>query len=259
MKTFFSEYRQDYKTYTFGYSIYAYRESPGETDLIYEQGFLPYTDDLRLPPHLFYKARSIRIDLDHFSNTSENRRVHRKVDPHIGHIEGMHRALFDTADQHFREFCMRFAEARFSYDTFSADRLEYILHPEQCTHIFTIFDEEEQPIGYVLAQLGDRGFHYWFSFYDLELGDEVPLGKWMMWRLIHWAKRLDKKYVYLGTCYGPGALYKVRDFEGVEFHTGNRWSDDIDALKDRAKSDGQEKDRDWFKQLDDPNSYLNQL
>lgn len=259
MKIFFSEYRQEYETYTFGYTVYAHREDFAETEAIYSYGFLPYSDDLRLPPHIFYKARSLRIDLEAFSNTSENRRVNRKVDPLVHRIEMSKREVFDASNADFRAFCLKFADARFSSDNFSPERLDYILHPDWCTHIFSFLDEGKQPLGYVLAQVTDQSFHYWFSFYDLDKGGEVPLGKWMMWRLIHWARRWGKSHIYLGTCYGAGSLYKVRDFKGVEFHDGNSWCADIEVLKEHAKSDDQHVDRDKFKLLSNPGSYLDQL
>ena len=50
-------------------------------------------------------------------------------------------------------------------------------------------------------------------------------------------KKLGKKYIYLGTCYGEKALYKVRDFKGIEFYDGNKWMKDNKILKDLCKSD----------------------
>ena len=49
--------------------------------------------------------------------------------------------------------------------------------------------------------------------------------------------RQNKKYIYLGTCYGEDSLYKVRDFKGIEYFDGNEWIDDIEKLKSLCKID----------------------
>ena len=77
MKIFFSEYRHDYTTYTFGYTMYGLYESRQDLDALYDNGFLPYTGNLKLQRDLYYKSRGIRIDLKKFADTSENRRVNR--------------------------------------------------------------------------------------------------------------------------------------------------------------------------------------
>ena len=59
-----------------------------------------------------------------------------------------------------------------------------------------------------------------------------------MEHIIHHAKKKNKEFVYLGTCYGEESLYKVRDFKGIEFFDGNNWVSDIDKLKYLCKSDG---------------------
>ena len=59
----------------------------------------------------------------------------------------------------------------------------------------------------------------------------------MMEHLVHHAKKIGKKYMFLGTCYGEKALYKVRDFKGIEFYDGNKWIKDNKILKDLCKSD----------------------
>ena len=66
----------------------------------------------------------------------------------------------------------------------------------------------------------------------------APIGKFMMEHIIHLAKKKNKEFVYLGTCYGEESLYKVRDFKGIEFFDGNSWENDIEKLKLLCKSDG---------------------
>ena len=68
-----------------------------------------------------------------------------------------------------------------------------------------------------------------------------------MMKTIEWAKQLQKKYVYLGTCYGTHSLYKARDFKGTEFFDGHGWNNDISLLKTWCKSEANEMDRDRYK------------
>ena len=59
----------------------------------------------------------------------------------------------------------------------------------------------------------------------------------MMEQIIYYAKKQNMKYVYLGTCYGEKALYKVRDFKGIEFFDGSKWNNQIIILKEMCKKD----------------------
>ena len=58
-----------------------------------------------------------------------------------------------------------------------------------------------------------------------------------MEHLVYYAKEEQKKYIYLGTCYGKKALYKVRDFKGIEFFDGSKWNNKINILKEMCYND----------------------
>ena len=88
---------------------------------------------------------------------------------------------------------------------------------------------------------------------------KLPLGKWMMWRVIQWAQDNGLQKVYLGTCYGEKSLYKVRDFKGLSFFDGAGWSEDVKLLKQLCKTDADEMSTDRFKQLDDTNAFVRGL
>jgi len=79
MNIFFSENHPDYSTYTFNYAIYCIKEAQNELPKIYEKGFLPYTGNLKIAADIFYLARSLRVNLERFTDTSENRRINRKI------------------------------------------------------------------------------------------------------------------------------------------------------------------------------------
>ena len=45
-----------------------------------------------------------------------------------------------------------------------------------------------EKLGYVLAGLEGNALQYWFAFFNQAYMKSHSLGKWMMWRTIHWAK-----------------------------------------------------------------------
>ena len=77
-----------------------------------------------------------------------------------------------------------------------------------------------------------------------------------MWRSLHWAKEEKLNHVYLGTCYGKSALYKARDFKGLEFFDGMQWNSNVKLLKSLCKSDEEIKNKDRFKEMEGKNGLL---
>ncbi|MDZ7261645.1 MAG: hypothetical protein ONB05_06020, partial [candidate division KSB1 bacterium] len=74
MKLLFSEYKSDYSNYIFPYAIWAIPEAHETPAMIFARGFLPSSRQL----DLFYLCRQVRIKLNKFSRSSENRRILRK-------------------------------------------------------------------------------------------------------------------------------------------------------------------------------------
>ncbi len=244
MKIFLSESIPDYTSYTFNYAIYCKQEKEEETDEIYRKGFLPYSNSLQLNDPHFYLARSLRVHLADFKETSENRRLNKKFIPYEPKIDLLNKkALIKKGE--FKKFCLDYAEARFD-GNMSRERFEYILNWPYFNHILQFTTGEGKILGYVFAVLTGEILHYWFSFYDLNFS-EPGLGKWMMYKSIEWAKEQNLKEVYLGTCYGEKAMYKMRDFKGLEYFDGNNWNPDMKKLKQKCKTDKQ-KTQDDFKE-----------
>ncbi len=234
MKIFRSESFVDYSSYTFNYATYCIKEDQREIPEIYQNGFLPYSNDTDLEVETYYLARSLRVELDHFNDSSENRRVAKKIADLKPGFSLIPVENFDINDKGFLDFCMDFASRRFS-EKISKERLKYILKTESITHIFE-FTLDEKKVGYVIAIIENGTLHYWFAFFDLNFR-EYSLGKWLMYSVINWAAQDNLKYVYLGTCYGEKSLYKVRDFKSLSFFDGNRWNKDMKLLKQKCKSD----------------------
>ena len=234
MKIFRSESLVDYSTYTFNYAIYCLKEEQRELPEIYAKGFLPYSNDPDLDQEVFYLARSLRVDLTRFTDSSENRRVNKKIAEMEPSFEVVPAADFDRNDPSFVEFCKSFADQRFS-EPVSERRLAYIFNSQSISHVFRFYLDGTE-VGYVISIVEKGCLHYWFSFFSLDF-QSYSLGKWMMYSVIRWAADHDLEHVYLGTCYGEKSLYKVRDFKGLEFFDGNRWNSDMKLLKQKCKAD----------------------
>jgi leucyl-tRNA---protein transferase len=258
MKIFCSENNVDYATYTFNYAIYAVKEQQSELTSLYEQGFLPYTGDISIESEVFYLARSLRVKLTNFEDTSENRRVCRLVEELNIKTEAIEKAAFNLNDPTFKAFCAGYINERIGEDNMSQERWDYILAQETGTHIFK-FSNDSKTFGYVLAAITDEMVHYWFAFFDTDYMKSHSLGKWMMWRVIKWSQENNKKYTYLGTAYKPTALYKIRDHKALEFWDGKTWNSDTKTLKTWCQTDLESKEADRFKLEENPNEFLKLL
>ena len=253
MKIFRSESFVDYKTYTFNYATYCIKEHQQELPEIYAKGFLPYSNDIDLKEETYYLARSLRVDLNVFTESSENRRVARKIESAEPSFEVIPIEEFNVNDENFKSYCLNFANQRFS-EPISNERLDYILHSKSISHIFQ-FKIAKKVVGYVISIIEKGSLHYWFAFFDLDQ-QAFSLGKWMMFSVIKWAFDQKLDHVYLGTCYGEKSLYKVRDFKGLSYFDGNQWVSDIKKLKLKCKTDA-EFNKDEFKQ--DTDLFLERL
>jgi arginine-tRNA-protein transferase len=246
MKIFFSESLVDYATYTFNYAIYCKQENLDEIHEIYKKGFLPYSNSLELKEPHYYLARSLRVNLELFKETSENRRLDKKMNLFEPQVKLWPKDAYEN-NESFENFCLDYAKERFE-GNMSDERLKYILKWPGLKHILEFKTKEGKLMGYVLGVISNDIFHYWFSFYDLSF-PQPGLGKWMMYRTIKWAQENNYKEVYLGTCYGEKAMYKMRDFKGLEFFDGNHWNNDMKLLKHKCKNDYEATKDDFKKNL----------
>ncbi len=258
MKIIFSECTPDYSSYTFPYGIYCIQEEADPVSEIYNRGFLPYSADPNLRHQIFYLSRSLRIDLDRFTDSSENRRVDRKISPLDIEMNHHQKHFVLSSDRNFSGFASDYAKQRIGSEYLDEDRLRYILNLDIGNTVFA-FTADGRPVGYVLGCQSEHVLHYWFAFFDTALMRSHSLGKWMMWKVATWAKSQDFHYLYLGTCYGEKSLYKVRDHKGLEFFDGSGWNDDINLLKHWCKSDISTESQDRLKQSKNRNDYLSTI
>ena len=236
MKTFLIENRADYSKYQFNYNLFCIQETVEEIPEIYDSGYLPYSDHQvlqHLEKPVFYMARSVRIRLENFNLTSENKRIRKR----IGSVLKPSVSILNKTDLSKKEildFAYAYAQKRMK-GAMPYERLEFIWNHPLLNKVYR-FDNQDDTIAYVWTNEHRDMIHYWFSFYDLKYF-QLGLGKWIMEQVISLAKEMGKKYIYLGTCYGQKSAYKIRDFRGIEFFDGNTWSTDIKKLKTKCKQD----------------------
>jgi|GEM_PF-282487 len=250
MRIFYSEFRNDYSSYTFSYVPYCVFESIQNHSRIYNKGFLPYTGDPEMTNYLYYMARSLRVNLSEFSLISENRRVLRRFEEYTMNYEWIRKNEFSSYVSEHKNSWMQYCAARFSDDAMNEERLRYIMESPFATGIirFTLDDIHAGDV--IVSNQGDM-LHYWFCFYDLEKFEGLPLGKYLMLQVIRLCQEDGFRYVYLGTCYGDRSLYKARDFRGVEFFDGAGWQADLNRLKNWCHQDNENPKLDRFKRMDD--------
>jgi hypothetical protein len=231
MKLVFSEATPDYAHYVFPYAVWAFPE-PDETPAdLFNAGFLPSSRNL----DRFYLCRQVRVNLEKFQPSSENRRILRKGDGITTSL--VPRAEFDFNDAR-REFCQRYADARFGPKVMSLERLESLFNSPITSHVLRFCDATGAEIGLATLYLQHPALaYYYYAFYDTEHAVR-SLGMMMMTSAVTILAAGDYRLLYLGSCYSANALYKTQ-FLGAEFFNGFRWSDNLEELKFILKRCGQ--------------------
>jgi arginyl-tRNA--protein-N-Asp/Glu arginylyltransferase len=264
MKLLFSEQNSDYENYQFPYAVWAFPET-GETPAdIFNAGFLPSSRNL----DRFYLCRQVRVNLQKFKPSSENRRILRKGKG-IG-VELVSREKYDYSSGR-REFFKTYADIKFGKDVMTFERLDALFAAPIISHLLVFTDlETKKEIGVATIYLEGKSWwgeatdepplqnfgasrsargdarptklqegkslaFYYYAFYDLNYYAR-NLGMFMMTSAAALFAERGCKNLYLGTCYSDNALYKTQ-FAGAEFFNGFRWSDDLDELKFIIKRD----------------------
>jgi arginyl-tRNA--protein-N-Asp/Glu arginylyltransferase len=224
MKLLFSEQKADYTLYQYSYVIWAVPDADEKPSDIFNAGFLPGRPQL----DRFYLCRQIRVDLEKFELSSENRRILRKGEGI--NLELIPREKFDYTPAR-RGFFKRYADARFGTDIMTYERLDALLGNRVISHLLVFTDAKTgAEIGVALLYVEDATMaFYYYAFYDLNYFNR-SLGLFMMTSAAEFFAGRGSKYLYLGTCYSERALYKTQ-FAGGEFFNGVRWSDNWEELK----------------------------
>lgn len=234
MKQFRSEFSINYQSYSFGYTLYAVRESDESRAQLMENGFLPYSGEHRLRENSYYLARSLRVSTSNLQLSSENRRVIQKFETFDLEWNFQKKDAYQLCKEDSL-FCQRYADDRFS-KSFSEKRLLEILTHDHCTHVCHI-TYRQKTVAILFLACETEAWHYWFAFFTTGEFMDLPLGKWCMTGFLQKANEQKIPFTYLGTCYTPSSLYKVRDYDGISYFDGNLWVNNKERLKQLCKNE----------------------
>jgi arginine-tRNA-protein transferase len=196
---------------------------------MYENGYV-FT---RLGHGIMQQTRSLRIDLSKFEQTSENRRILKKV---AGlEIEPVELPLKDY-DYSIGKIAKDFYENKFGPGIMSAQKIKEMLTDGAKSNFnrllrFSFVDVGHRQ-GFVISYLSPILLHYSYPFYDLATASK-DAGLAMMITTIQYAKDNGLKYIYLGSLQRPTDVYKLQ-FKGLEWFDGDNqtWSTDLTKAKE---------------------------
>lgn len=196
-------------------------DSPESITRMYDNGFV-FT---RLEKGLMQQTRSVRVNLDKFELSSENRRILRKGESII--LE-KHSIPFSKYTWEIGKLAKDFYDKK-AAGAFSVNKLKEII---TTSHNFnTLYTFSNQ--GYSVCYENNQMLHYSYPFYDLEKAPK-DMGLIMMTKTLSEAKTLGLKYVYLGSLQRPTDVYKLQ-FEGMEWFDGKVWQSDLEEIKEILK------------------------
>jgi leucyl-tRNA---protein transferase len=238
VRLFLHESSIDYARYHFAYTQWA--ELPPEEDpgAAYAEGFLPASHDLAEKRCLFYRARSLRLDLGRLALDKKRRYLHRRAAEAGLRWERQSLASFrDIAPAGWSERLLGWVAQRHDPPFMTAARLAYLLERPFLRQVVTIH-AGEQWVGLVCLPAARDWAHYWFCFFDPTWEPTLSPGKWILAETAHRLRESGTRHLYLGTAYGPKSAYKFQGFTaGVEFFDGEGWSDDLTELARRQGFD----------------------
>ena len=119
MKLFFSELPANYSKYHFPYQIWLLKEEGDEVEKIYSNGFLP----IRSLQSVYYLSRNIRVDLNKFEISSENRRILKKTENFESDLIPLSEFTY-TAE--IQKFCKNYTEQKLGRGLFPAAAIKSI-------------------------------------------------------------------------------------------------------------------------------------
>lgn len=224
MKLLFSEAAPDYTHYIFPYAIWAFPEGEERPPHFFAKGFLPSSKNL----DRFYLCRSVRVALNEFALSSENRRIIRKCSDISFQLVARENFVF-TDD--WREFCLTYADIKFGKEIMTAERLHNLMNSKITSHLLLFRDNlANKDVGLVTLYLEPpQVVQYYYAFYDLNYYRQ-NLGMFMMTAAVDYFAPAKFQHIYLGSCYSANALYKTQ-FAGAEFFNGACWSRNLEELK----------------------------
>jgi hypothetical protein len=239
MRTSFVECPPEYGNYHFPYRLFAEIEAGEDAGVAYTGGFLPYSANIEERRLLFYRARSLRLELPAL-RLNKKRRYLQRQGTRVGfsmHLQTLHDFLLDPPPD-WKSVAISWIAKRHAVPFMNLDRLNYVLDRPFLSHVMRVHLGENW-VGVVLLPMGSDWAHYWYCLYDPDLCSLISgAGKWMLGQTALACQQLGKNHLYLGTAYGKKSHYKFHGMQGgVEFFDGNGWSESLTELRQRLNQD----------------------
>src|SRR3989344_5603716 len=197
----------------------------------YEQGFV----FVRTQKGAMQQTRSLRVDLNKFNLSSENRRILKKL-PDLK-LEKLPLPLEKSQySWGIHKLGKDYYANKFGDKIFSAGKIRQLLTDKNDSNFNLLlkFSENGNVIGYCIAYYNKEILHYAYPFYDFQkYANTYAMG--MMLKAILWAKASSKKYIYLGSATEDSDKYKLQ-FSGLSWFDGTSWSDNLEKLKNLLES-----------------------
>lgn len=216
-----------YSDFQFGYTNWLEVYSSEDLLEAYPHGYLPFSGDISDPRHLFYMARSLRVNLSQFTVDKKRRYDHR--DWQKFGLQREHLTKEQMVEQFGAESLLELAAIwmapRFGKRALPLDRLAYILS-KPFVQDFLVWKKGTELEAFALIVQGIWGAHYYYVFYRNGSGIDTAPGHGYLIDFLHWAWENGHDHAYLGTYYGKKSQYKSRGISGVEFWDGNEWNPD---------------------------------
>ena len=199
----------------------------------------------------WYQARQTRINLKNFQETRSTKKARKKCK----NIEVKYLKAKDIDLNIIKNIFQKY----FEYRNFKPWKLEPLLELEIDRKHFILYLQEGSPIAFTfLRDVGSNSvFSTQFSW-DYE-NPKLYLGKYANLAEIDYCINNNKEYMYLGVGYEKSCIYKS-DYQGFEFWTGEKWSNDVEHYKflcERDSSIIETKELDKIKKHDDKNFFIN--
>lgn len=199
---------------------------------MYDRGYL-FT---RIGRGVMQRTRSVRIDLERFAPSSENRRILKKIENITLSLVRLPINEGGATTWPIGKVAKDFYDSKFGKGIMSAQKIKEMLTDGDKSNFNSLLEYSvaNDAIGYAICYENKEIIHYSYPFYDLvKAPKDAGLG--MMTIAIRHAQNSGKKYIYLGSLQRPNDTYKLQ-FEGLEWFDGRKWTNDIDEVKELLKS-----------------------
>lgn len=222
MKIFYSELAENPAYYSFGYSIYAQLEEGDSIEEAYEKGFLPAVIGRAQPERLMYQVRSVRVPTETFVRVHYHNQVGRRAEG-LGTWEERVILAPRSPDKEIVAFVLAFFHFRFGKDSMTEERVRALFASGWITHIREI--KIAGTLAVRVLEHHEKSFVHVLYFTYAKQYERTHVGGHIFTRVIEWAKKEGRQYVYLGATYGMWMRYKV-NFAPLQIWNGEAWVQD---------------------------------